>query len=393
MFFKPKFSYVPLRYVKRFSSNTTSCFKMKEPATLSDPSYLLKVAGLFAFALAPIAGIYFTNKNKLHEKIIAPQAPLRLKDRNDPNRLVLELDELEEHGKDAGLHGRANPQKKRHKTSKFVGFLKESAEGKKGFLNEIIYHRLAEKIFGDLHPRIKIIEKRLEDSDLSEYYLCIESLGSNEDLLTYAETQSKSQNIQDLASLKIEHLGRSVAFVCLILSCDAFMKNYVVRKDGAPGFYPIDFEIIDEDQQTVYVNFQMKSAQKAAQNLITKGGIMDYKAISELNELEQKRIRAGGNSDVGTGLRKFGNQFYDLLERSCADEIENGLILDMYRSIAEIEESDIDDIVDDCTFLMTEADVVFYKKSLLHLVQKTKQYLATFDHSAENAADSSLIKK
>jgi hypothetical protein len=320
----------------------------------------------------------YLNRPHTNNKLPGPSAPDDLKNKNKPWQLVVSLDELETYGTSAGEHGRSNPKKKRIKSTRLVGYLKDTSEGREGFFNELIYHRLAEKIFGDLHPKIHIVENILDDLH-SEYSLCIESIGDNIDLKSYAEQQSCVQNPQDISSLKIKHLGCSIAFATLIRSSDSFMKNYVIRVDNKLALYPIDFELIDPNQAVVFANFEINS-RIAAKHLITKGDILDYKMISALNLLEQKRIQNGGDTEIETG-NKYGVLFYDLLERSCADDIENGLILEMYQSISVIEPCDIDDIVDDCAFLMKEHEVQYYKNVLHRLVNETKSYLETFDEN------------
>ncbi len=380
MFFKPRPTCIALRYAARLSSDTRSRFKVEGPHLLNDPAMLAKIAGIFACTLIPTMGMFFFLKQKQNYKVIAASAPTHLKDKNNPNRPIIEGSELEPFGENAGIHGRSNPKKKLHKSTGLIGFLKTSSEGREGLLNELMYHRLAEKIFGDLHPKVKLVENKIEDTDLSEYDLYIESIGSNVDLKTYAEGQTAAQNSHEvLPQLIIENLGRAVAFAVLIRSSDSYMKNHIIKTEHELTAYPIDFELIDPSKPILFVDFTM-APNLAANNLIKKGGIMDYQTVGSLNQLEQKRIRAGGDTEAGTGHKKYGNLIYELLERSCLRDIENGQILDMYRNISVIEDSDIDDIVDDFSFFMTAKEKLFYKESLREIVSTTREYVSALDN-------------
>lgn len=383
MFFKPRPACIALRYAARLSSDTKSRFKVEKPRPLNDPAVLAKIAGIFACTMIPTMGMFLFLKQKQDYKIIAASAPMHLKDKNNPKRLIIEGSELEPYGENAGIHGRSNPKKKQHKSTGLIGFLKTSAEGREGLLNELIYHRLAEKIFGDLHPQVKLVENKIENTGLSEYALYIESIGSNVDLKTYAEDQMAAQNSQEvLPQLTIDNLGRAVAFATLIRSSDSYMKNHIIRTEKELTAYPIDFELIDSSKPILFVDFTV-APDLAATYLIKKGGIMDYQTVSSLNQLEQKRIRAGGDTEAGTGHKKYGSLIYDLLKRSCLRDIENGQILDMYRNISVIEDSDIDDIVDECRTVMTPEEVLFYKTTLRELVSKTKEYVEKLENSSQ----------
>ncbi|PJD91601.1 MAG: hypothetical protein CK424_06125 [Legionella sp.] len=371
-FFKPKPIHISLLHQARRSANRANPLqKVKSIPLLQNSTHLVKATGVLTLVMTPTIAMYLLNQTLINQKIIAASAPEHLKDKNDPNRFVIGIDELEAYGEGAGSHGRSNPKKKQHKSTESVGFLKESAEGKNGFFNELIYHRLAEKIFGDLHPKIKIIEKQLEHHQ-SEYFLYIESIGFNSDLKSYAQQQSNSQNPQDLSSLTIDNLGRAVAFAGLIRSSDSYMKNYVIRTEHYLALYPIDFELIDHDRPMLFVDFSLDP--KLATGQLIKKAIMDYQPISALHPNEQRRIRKGGDTEAGTGF-KYGEPFYDLLERSCQQDLENGQILEMYQTISGLEDSDINDIVDECAFLMNKEEIAFYKDTLHQLVKATQTYL------------------
>ncbi len=377
MFFKRASNFAQVNMLKLTKRHTSNSSRNYYSLSFTPNPTLKKV--LVALGYCSLFGLPIYNNwtTIFPQRIIGPPSPQPY-DTNNPNRLVYQYSELTDAGPGDGREGRSTPVKKQ--INDLTGYQKTFTEGRTGFLNELIYHRFAERVLGEHHPKVKLIENKLNDKE-SEYFLFIESIGRNSNLKQYAAQYTnvlKNSDDPSLANLVIHNLGCAIAFTCLIRSTDAFMKNFVIihhdPNNNAHSLYPIDFELMDDGENILFADLESDSM-TAARKLIQDGGILDFKTTPNLSE--RSKVISGDESDVGSGYKRFHQGVYDLIERSCARDIENGAIDQLYLKVASMTESDVDSLFEECMFLLTEQEKNTYKANLLTLIEATHKFMET----------------
>ena len=383
-----------LRHANRLFSPVSECVKrgLKSSSKNAHSSSSKKQLGEIIGGLGLIGafgimarGYYVESGLRSACFVTGSRAPDALKNPDDPHRLVWSSSDSIEHGGPGdGGEGRSSPNEVsvvKHDKTIMRGYCKNPADGRSGFLNELIYHSLAKRVLSGEHPHIGLIETPINETE-SSYELIIESLGDNSNLLQHCKKLSK--NPEQINDSSLKNLGCALAFSMLILSADNFLKNFVVMyQTNKQGFvYPIDFEKLDNSKErshTIEYICSNKTPLDNMRSFIDRGALLDYKTSFTGGQRLRVESGAENGSDIGTGLINFGLYGRDILEfiiKNAAIDVENGNILAMYGRIASLNEDDVDDIINQFDFIMTDKEKSDYRHDLLKIVEKTQEYIA-----------------
>ena len=336
---------------------------------------------------AVFSGVFALGGVATQIPVLGGPAPDILKNEANADRLVWDTAVVEDGGPANGGEGRSCPTEAsvvRRDGTLMYGYRKSSANGRRGLLNELIYHSFAKKVIPGIHPYIGLIESSISATE-SSYELFIESVGDNSNLLQHCYSLGK--NPEQIRVGNLSNLGCSVAFSAIILSADAFMKNFVVvyQPERKAFVYPIDFEMIDgaidRSHRRHYVDFN-SSPQSAAKRFLDSGALLDYKDITAVGEAIRQQSGGEDTSDFRKGHSVFGtvsSGIYQLIIDSVAEDIENGNILEMYKRIAALTTEDINNMVNKFDFIMTEAERMNYQHELSVIVEHTQSYLPQYE--------------
>ena len=362
-------------------------FKTAYQAMRSRTASNIMVAGSFGISIGMY--IYFSFLRP-SVTIKAKPAPPNLK--SGPNPLVYTMDQLEDEGQGSGLTGRSAPRKKKIKGSGAVdleGYLKTSPDERTHFLNELIYHRLAEKVL-DYHPEIKLIEQSISETE-SEYSLFVQSFGRNLPAVEHFKQIKQPENEQMI----ISKMGAAIAFANLVRSTDAYLKNFVIvlheDKKQVLKAYAIDFELISNADPILFADVSDKAdADKTAENFIHRGAVLEYTE----NPTFSQRARAPEESDTdfGRGRLMYSAASYQIICDSVAEDIRNGNILTMYQQVAALTLDDIESLVDEVNFIFIESERDEYIRHLTDIRDNTRTHLDKIKPAASEPSSQSNMK-
>lgn len=369
--------------IKNFSSNNT---------TPNEEPY--RTAKYIAVGLATTAVAVTVAKDNLLSRqfagciVIGNNAPEKHTRPLDQARLVWKEEEVSFAGQGNGKHGRSEPNKGVivfPDGTHLYGYEKEAFNGREGFLKEVIYHSLAQLVMPGKHPRIKILETRIGDSNSlmrffpgndkkSSYRLFVESIGENEDLQQYAKKMN--DNPKDLSKQSSVNLGCAVAFPSMIGSVDAFLRNFVIvfEKDKIIHVYPIDFEKTSTNMMK-FMDLSI-NPHTGARQLIRKGGLMEFCDKDSLGPVEITLNNVENSDGIGEAYKVVGGnhqQVLDYFVQHIASDAEE--VIKMYHNVASLTLSELDTLLSTYDFILTAAETDTYREQLITIISATREHL------------------